>query len=277
MTVSAVNSGATRAEKFTGARVQAGMATGQSQDGGLAAVTASCRCCASSEHCLGSRLATLIDDQSPPVVDHAHTLRKREHLFHQGDKPEALYIIKSGSAKLYFISEDGNEQVVAFYMPGEVLGLDALGSGVHRTSAVVLERTTLCVIPISCLEQTAAYHHCLYKLLSMELVRDQDVLGLIIKKDAEAKMAKFLIGMSQRFQARGYSASCFNLSMKRSEIGSHLGIAVETVSRILTRFQELGLLQVERRYIQIKNFDELEKLAECTSSQHRAPRCRAIG
>jgi len=171
------------------------------------------------------------------------------------------YIIKSGSAKLYFICENGNEQVVGFYLPGEILGLDALGSGRHQTSALALERTSLCVIPISGLVQAPDYQHCLYKLLSMELIRDQAVLSLIAKKDAEAKMAKFLISLSQRFRERGYSATCFNLSMKRSEIGSHLGIAVETVSRILTRFQSLGLLQVERRYIQIYNFEALEGLA----------------
>jgi CRP/FNR family transcriptional regulator len=237
----------------------------------IASLATCCNRCILNEHCLGKRLSDETDDRSSsPLVYSNHTLSKRKHLFHQGDKPEALYIIKSGSAKLYFLSEDGDEQVVAFYMPGEVLGLDALGSETHRTSALVLERTTVCVIPIASLNQASGHHHCLYQLLSMELVRDQRILGLILKKDAETKMAKFLIGLSQRFHARGYSATRFNLSMKRSEIASHLGIAVETVSRILTRFQELGLLRVERRYIQICNSGELEKLAECQDSGGRS-------
>lgn len=274
MTVSAMDSGAERAERFKGTCAQVD-ATIPAQV--TSPLSEACGGCISNEYCLGSHLSTRVGDPDMPAVSLGHTLGKREHLFHQGDTPEALYIIKSGSAKLYFLSEDGNEQVVAFYMPGEVLGLDALGSGTHQTSAVVLERTTFCVIPITSLEQTPGYHHCLYKLLSMELVRDQGVLGLIIKKDAEAKMARFLIGLSQRFRARGYSPTCFNLSMKRSEIGSHLGIAVETVSRVLTRFQELGLLRVERRYIQIRDFKELEKLAECQSSHQKALRCQRAG
>jgi CRP/FNR family transcriptional regulator len=274
MTVSALNSDTARAERFSSTCAQAATMPPEAQVRNAASSPAACSRCISNERCLGSRLT---GNQSTTFVIHDYTLGNREHLFRQGDKPEALYIIKSGSAKLYFISEDGNEQVMAFYMPGEVLGLDALGSGMHRTSAAVLERTTFCVIPITSLEKASGYHHCLYKLLSMELVRDQGILGLIIKKDAEAKMAKFLLSLSQRFHARGYSASCFNLSMKRSEIGNHLGIAVETVSRILTRFQELGVLQVERRYIQIRNFKELEKLAECQSSHQKALRYQHTG
>jgi len=229
------------------------------------------------KYCPGSHLSGLADAQPAPVVAFNQTLDKREHLFHAGDRTEALYIIKCGSAKLYFVSEDGREQVVNFYMPGEVLGLDALGNGTHRSSAVVLERTTFCVIPLNCLDRAPGSHHCLYELLSMELVRDQTIIGMVMKKDAEAKMAKFLVNLSRRYHDRGYSATRFNLKMKRSEIGSHLGIATETVSRMLSRFQELGLLEVERCYIRICNFRELENLSECPSSSRAAPHCQTAG
>jgi CRP/FNR family transcriptional regulator len=223
----------------------------------------SCSDCVSRECCLGSQLAALTENQPTALPRHNHTLGYRDHLFHAGDKPEALYVVKSGAVKLYLMSEDGSEQVVAFYMPGEVLGLDALGTGVHRSSAVALERASFCVIPLASLEKIPGCHPLLYKLLSLELVRDHRTIELITKKDAEAKMANFLIGLSARFRARGFSASSFNLSMKRNEIGSHLGLAVETVSRILTRFQEVGLISVKRRQVEIHNFAALETLAGC--------------
>jgi len=152
-------------------------------------------------------------------------------------------------------------------MPGDVLGLDALGVAQHGSSALALESTAVCVITLAALEEECAntaasgWHQCLYKLLSRELIRDHRTMELITKKDAEAKMASFLLNLSGQFRERGYSASSFNLSMKRSEIGSHLGLAVETVSRILSRFQEDGLLRVERRRVQIFDHSALQALA----------------
>jgi len=230
----------------------------------------SCSDCIACESCVGARLAALTDGQAISLIRHNHTLGLREHLFREGDTPEALYIVKAGAVKLYLSSEDGGEQVVAFYMPGEVLGLDALGMPAHRSSAIALERASFCVIPLASLERAPQCHQLLYKLLSRELVRDHHTIELITKKDAEAKIASFLVDLSRRFHARGYSASHFNLSMKRNEIGSYLGLAVETVSRILTRFQDEGLVHVQRRQVQIVNFGDLEKLAGCPcESEHR--------
>jgi len=232
-------------------------------------LTKPCCDCISRQRCPVSRLITADNSkQAAVLISHLHTLAHGEHLFRENDKAEALYAVKSGSAKVYFTLEDGSEQVVAFYMPGDVLGLDALGIEQHRSSALALESTSVCVIPIAALEEACAkisasgWHHRLYKLLSRELIRDHRTMELITKKDAEAKMASFLINLSGQFKARGYSASRFNLSMKRSEIGSHLGLAVETVSRILTRFQEDGLLCVERRRVHIFDYGALQALAD---------------
>jgi len=236
-------------------------------------LTKPCCDCLSRERCPVCHLMTAGSGrQAAAVVSRSHTLAHGEHLFRESDKAEALYVVKSGSAKVYFTSKDGSEQVVAFYMPGDVLGLDALGVEKHSSSALALESTSVCVIPITALEEactmisSSGWHHCLYKLLSRELIRDHRTMELITKKDAEAKMASFLINLSGRFKERGYSASRFNLSMKRSEIGSHLGLAVETVSRILTRFQEDGLLRVERRRVQIYDHSALQALAGCRLS-----------
>jgi CRP/FNR family transcriptional regulator len=266
MTAPIVTSRPVSANRYRPDSLHAGVNSGAAGISKLPQGDASCSGCMSRDCCLGSQLTTLTETQTAPAVRHNYTLGYREHLFHAGDKPEALYVVKSGAVKLYLMSEDGSEQVVAFYMPGEVLGLDALGTGVHRSSAVVLERASFCVIPLASLEKTPGCHGLLFKLLSLELVRDHHTIELITKKDAEAKMANFLIGLSERFRSRGFSATSFNLSMKRNEIGSHLGLAVETVSRVLTRFQEEGLVSVKRRQVQIRNFAALEKLAGCHAS-----------
>jgi CRP/FNR family transcriptional regulator len=225
--------------------------------------TGACGDCISRDCCMGAQLATATDSHALPLVKHNHTLGYREHLFREGDAPEAVYIVKSGSVKLYLIAEDGSEQVVGFYMPGDVLGLDALGTSTHRTSAIALECASFCVVPFSSLERAPWCQRSIYGLLSRELLRDHRTIALITKKDAEARMANFLVEMSERFSARGYSASSFNLSMKRNEIGSYLGLAVETVSRILTRFQDEGLLSVKRRQVLILDFPALQNLARC--------------
>lgn len=220
-----------------------------------------CSECAAHDCCLGSRLTALADARALTGIRHRHTLNCREHLFHEGDPLEAVYVIKSGAVKLYLMSEDGSEQVVAFYMPGEILGLDALGHGSHRSSAMLLERSTFCVIPLASLERLPGCHQMLYRLLSMELAREHRTIELITRKDAETKLANFLLDLSDRFRARGFSASSFNLTMKRNEIGNHLGLAVETVSRILTRFQDEGLLTVRRRQVQIHDFAGVKRHA----------------
>ena len=226
-----------------------------------------CCDCLSRERCPVSRQVSAEPGRQAVVVSGSQALEQGEHLFQVNHAAEALYIVKSGSSKVYFTSEDWSEQVVAFYMPGDVLGLDALGVKQHASSALALESTSVCVIPFAALQQACAnlsasgWHQCLYKLLSRELNRDHLTMELITKKDAEAKMAGFMLYLSGQFRERGYSASSFNLSMKRSEIGSYLGLAVETVSRILSRFQEDGLLSAERRRVQIFDHGALQTLA----------------
>lgn len=220
-----------------------------------------CEGCALQERCMGARLAALDSEQTLTTHRHSSTFNRRQHLFHQGERPDALYIIKSGSAKLTMISALGKEQVLGFYMPGEVLGLDALGAESHRSSAVALERTLVCMIPLAGLEKLAGGYYCLYRLLSAELIRDQRAIELIRKKDAMSKIASFLLCQSERYTARGYSGRCFNLSMKREEIANHLGLAIETVSRVFSRLQEAGLLRLHRRQVNILDFPALKAIA----------------
>lgn len=220
-----------------------------------------CENCACRDRCLGADLAASRHSVPYNSIIQSHSLTAHKHVFRQGDSSDALYIVRSGSVKLYYVSASGKEQVLVFYMPGEVLGLDALGVDRYDSSALALEYTSLCVIPFAGLQLIPDSHHLLYKLLSSAVARDHRTIELIARKDAEAKLAIFLLDLSQRFRARGCSASHFSLSMKRSEIGNHLGLAVETVSRLFTRFQHDGLLQVNKRQISILDFIKLERLA----------------
>ena len=220
-----------------------------------------CKSCACRDHCLGADLAASSHSVPYNSIIQSQSLAPHKHVFRQGDRSDALYIVRAGSVKLYYVSASGKEQVLVFYMPGEVLGLDALGVDSYDSSALALEYTSLCVIPFSSLQQIPDSHHFLYKLLSSTVARDHRTIELIARKDAEVKLAIFLLDLSQRFRVRGFSASDFRLSMKRSEIGNHLGLAVETVSRLFTRFQQDGLLQVNKRQISILDFIKLERLA----------------
>lgn len=220
-----------------------------------------CDNCACRDRCLGADLAAAGHSLPYKSIIQSDSLGPHKHVFRQGEKSEALYIVRSGSVKLYCVSASGKEQVLVFHMPGEVLGLDALGVDNYDSSALTLEYTSLCVIPFTGLKLIPDSHHYLYKLLSSAVARDHRTIELIARKDAEVKLAIFLLDMSQRFRVRGCSATEFNLSMKRSEIGNHLGLAVETVSRLFTRFQQDGLLLVSKRQISILDVARLERLA----------------
>lgn len=267
MTASRLNMNAESAgADTTGAPSAISRSTAEAE--GFSNLTKPCSGCLSRERCRVFRLMTADScRQAAAMVSRSQQLTHGEHLFREDDRAEALYVIKSGSAKVCLNLEGDSEQVVAFYMPGDVLGLDALGVELHSSSALALESTSVCVIPLTGLEEAcvkisaSGWHHYLYKMFSRELIRGHRTMELITRKDAEARIAIFLINLSRQFKERGYSASSFNLSMKRSEIGSHLGLAVETVSRILTRFQEDGLIRVERRHVQIFDHNALQALA----------------
>lgn len=221
-----------------------------------------CRTCVSRASCPVALLITAKSELSNSLLLHSHVLKKEDYVFYVGDVFDALYVVKSGSIKTYLTSETGDEHVVTFYMPGDVLGVDALGRNVHTSSAVAMEASGVCRVPLAQLEKLAEHSLGLFfRLVYGELTRDQQRLLMLIKKGAESRLAGFLIGLSERFEARGYSPREFNLSMVRQDIGNHLGMSVETVSRLFTRMQKDGLLDVDRRHVTIRDLDSLYKLA----------------
>jgi len=182
-------------------------------------------------------------------------VRAGEHVYHAGDGFKALYAFRSGFFKSYVDAPDGQTQVVGFPMAGEVVGMDGIATDHHRVNVVALDDGEACVIPYSHLQAVAqrapALQHQVHKMMSREILREQSVMTLLGSMRADARVAAFLLNLSEKFAARGYSATQFHLRMTREEIGSYLGLKLETVSRVLSRFQENGLIKAQIRSITI--------------------------
>jgi len=198
------------------------------------------------------------------IVKRGRPYHRGDHVFRENDHFQSLRVITSGSIKTYTPNQDGSEQVLGFHLPGELIGLDAIQNNYHTCSAVALETTALCDIPFDQLESLSSsipsLQHQIYRLLSREIGHETEMLTLLGKKSAEERLATFLLSFSDRFKKRGFSASDFFLSMSRHEIGNYLGLAVETVSRLFTRFHDEGLLHVERKHVQLLDIPKLYEI-----------------
>jgi len=236
----------------------------------LEKLAVACKNCSLATLCLPLGLMPEDVERLDDIVRRNRPLHRGDHLFRQGDGFRCLYVVKTGSVKTYAPSEDGGEQVLGFHLPGEMLGLDAIQGEIHRCSAKVLETTAVCELPFDRLEELnsriPSLQHQMYRLLSREIATGTEMLLLLGKKNAEERLAAFLIGLSERFKKRGFSATDFYLSMSRHEIGSYLGLAVETISRLFTRFQEEGLMRVERKHIQLLDTERLSVLVHGNKS-----------
>lgn len=196
-----------------------------------------------------------------------HTWRKvgkGEALFRAGDTFHSIYSIRSGSFKTVVSHPNGSNHVTGFQLPGETLGLDGIAADQHTCDAIALEDSTVCSMPFHCVEDLCQdirpLQHRLHQLLAEEIVRESGLMLLLAGLTAEARVATFLLNLSSRMQARGYSPSSFTLRMTRDEIGSYLGMQLETVSRALSRFQREGWVTVEGKRIELLDPDALGAL-----------------
>ncbi len=233
---------------------------------------AHCGTCSLSSLCLPVSLNMTEMERLDNIIDKSRPLKKGEHLFHQGETFSSVYALRAGTIKTYTLTNEGEEQITGFYFPGELVGLSGFDSGEYPVSAKILETTTVCQIPFERLDdlsgQMPELRRQILRTLSKEVRDDQQMMLLLSKKNAEQRVATFLVKLSNRFKARGYSATNFRLSMSRNEIGNYLGLAVETVSRIFTRFQKMDFIQVDGKEIQLSNLEEIYNLSgECPSSQ----------
>jgi CRP/FNR family transcriptional regulator len=198
------------------------------------------------------------------VIGGRRKLKRGQHLYRSGAPFEAIFAIKAGFFKTDVLAEDGRDQVTGFQMAGEILGMDGISSEFHTCNAVALEDSEVCLIPFGELERLSSeirtLQHHFHKVMSREIVRDHGVMMLLGTMRAEERLAAFLLNLSQRFTARGYSAAEFHLRMTREEIGSYLGLKLETVSRAFSRFQEEGLIAVQQKHIRILDTAGLKKL-----------------
>lgn len=239
-------------------------------------IKVACRDCSLSMLCLPMGLRPEDVDRLDAIVKRNRPLQRGDHLFRSSEAFRNLYVVKTGAVKTYTQSNDGDEQVVGFHLPGEVLGMDAIQENQHGCSARALETTAICELPFERLEDLASnipsLQHQMFRLLSKEISQDAEMMTLLGRSTAEERVASFLLSLSDRFHRRGFSASDFFLSMSRQEIGSYLGLALETVSRLFTRFQEEKILKVERKHVQIL---DLERLRSMVSHQTHCERHRA--
>jgi CRP/FNR family transcriptional regulator len=192
-------------------------------------------------------------------------IKKGGKLYRAGDPFAALYAIRLGSCKTTVLAEDGREQITGYHMMGDILGLDGIGTEHHGCEAVALEDTEVCTLPFDRLEElaraVAPLQHNLHQFLSRDIGREQNMMLMLGSMRAEERLAVFLLNLSDRYRKRGYSSTEIVLRMTREEIGSYLGLQLETVSRLFSRFQEEGLLQVQGRVLKLLDLTALRQLA----------------
>ena len=191
-------------------------------------------------------------------------IHRGEHLFHAGDRFESLYAFRSGSFKSYVTTSDGRTQVTGFPMAGDLAGMDAIGSETHTQSLVALDTGEACILPYARLQEQARRYPALQqqvsRIMSREIVREQRMMTLLGTMAAEGKVADFLLSVAHRLAARGYSSTEFNLWMTRADIGSYLGLKIETVSRTLSKLRRTGAIRTDFRHVAITNREKLRTL-----------------
>ena len=223
-----------------------------------------CSSCSMRELCLPVGLERDALRQLDKLVTSRVRRKKGDSLYRSGAPFTALYAIRLGSCKTTVLAEDGREQVAGYHMLGDVIGMDGIGAGHHGCQAVALEDSEYCVLPFEELENlgrnVAPLQRNLHQFLSREIARNHSVLLQLGSMRAEERVAAFLINLSQRYRERGYSSTEFVLRMTREEIGSYLGLKLETVSRLFSRFQHEGLIQVQGRSVKLLDVSALKQL-----------------
>ena len=227
---------------------------------------ASCKNCSLVELCLPRGLNNNDLSSLDDVIQQRRLVQKNENIFQQGEKSGFIYAVRSGSVKTFTTDKNGDEQVLGFHLPGELLGLDGVDNQIHSCSGIALDTSTICELPIGDLNvlcvKIPGLQQQLLSLISSEITKDHTMLMLLARRNGEQKLATFLINLSGRFKARGYSADVFDLTMSRYDIGNYLGLADETVSRLISKFKEHKIVTAERKKISILDHSKLCQIAE---------------
>jgi CRP/FNR family transcriptional regulator len=240
----------------------------------LSRIKTTCRECTLQELCLPLGLDEPDVAALDRIVRRRRTVKKGELLYRFGDPLRFLYAIRRGSLKTTGLMEDGRAQVTGFHLPGELLGIDAISTDVHPCSAEALETSEVCEIPYPALEDLArsipGLQHQLFRIMSREIVDDERLLIMLGRMTAEERLAACLVSFSQRYARLGGSGMEFKLTMSRQDLGDYLGLALETVSRLFSRFQEEGLIEVRGRTIRLLESERLTAMVTGTLHRHSA-------
>lgn len=222
----------------------------------------SCGQCNLRELCIPHGMNSEDLEQLDKVVEQRKPVQKNDYLYREGDKSRAVYAVRSGSLKTFVRSPNGDEQIVGFHLPGELIGLDGFMDNGHTCSAMALETSSVCEMPLSKLEnlchELPGLQHQMHRIMGKEVTEDHAKLLMLGKMTAEERVATFLLTISARMQERHWKATEFVLSMPRQDIANYLGLAVETVSRLFSHYQDEGVIQVDRRRIVILDMDRLK-------------------
>jgi CRP/FNR family transcriptional regulator len=236
---------------------------------GRASVTplkTSCSNCHLRDLCLPCGLSGSETESLDRLMFGRRKVAAGQALYRAGDKFRFIYAVRSGTFKSSLALAGDREQVSGFHMAGELMGLDAIANGAHASTAIALEDTEVCAIQYAHLNEAIAQSGniqlAMAQLMSREIVREHSLMMLLGSMNAEERLAAFLLNLSQRMKARGYSASEFHLRMSRAEIGSYLGMKLETVSRTFSAFQQQGLLEVDKKHVRIADLERLAKVVE---------------
>ncbi|MES2787078.1 MAG: fumarate/nitrate reduction transcriptional regulator Fnr [Pseudomonadota bacterium] len=223
-----------------------------------------CSRCNLREICLPVGLNAQELEKIDAVITLRRKVRRGGALFRTGDAFQALYAIRSGFFKTRVGTQDGRDQVTGFQMAGEIMGLDGIVSDHHSCDAIALEDSEVCVLPYERISELSreisALQRHVHRILSREIVREHGVMLLLGSMRAEERLAACLLNLVQRLHARGFSGSELRLRMTREEIGSYLGMKLETVSRTFSRFADDGILQVHQRHLRILDIDALQRI-----------------
>jgi CRP/FNR family transcriptional regulator len=232
----------------------------------LPTLKTTCSACHLRELCLPCGMTGSDVERLDSLMFSRRRVKAGQVIYREGDRFQFIYAVRSGTFKTSLTLSDGREQVSGFYMAGELRGLDGLAQGTHASSATALEDTEVCSIPYVHLSELSAANtgmqHVVSRLMSREIVREHSLMLLLGSMNAEERLSAFLLNLSQRLKARGYSATEFHLRMSRAEIGSYLGMTLETVSRTFSAFQHQHLLEVDKRHIRIMDMEGLSRAFE---------------
>ncbi|NOZ51739.1 MAG: fumarate/nitrate reduction transcriptional regulator Fnr [Gammaproteobacteria bacterium] len=235
-----------------------------------------CKNCALEKMCFPAKIDAEELVEFNQLVIHHKPAKRGQYWYRAEQQFRSIFVVRSGCVKTLVITRAGNQQIRGFYLPGEMFGLDALGTGRYTTSAQVLQSSSVCEIPFSKLDEICSLLPSLQRqllhIMSKEIHNEQCLIAMLGNTTAEERVAAFLCSMSQRFSLRGFSANEFILGMPRIDIGNYLGLAVETVCRVITRFQKKRLLTAQGKHIKILKLEQLYETASvtlpCTSAPH---------